>query len=309
MALVSRIMFNYFKSSASKNIIGVEFKQTGVSIVETVNNNKSPGLIKRANFIECTGQQAQTDALNDWVKSNKAEKTLCNCVIGQDDYQVNPIERPEVPDEEMEEAIKWKVKDLVSFDINAAVIDHYPIPESSKNPIKQINAVITNEASIEAYVEVLRQSGVKLNVLDIRELVIGNIFQYFEAPAEIIGFLVLRETDGQLYIIKDGNIYVERDFKIGLRQIDHADNTDMYDAVVLEIQRSVDYFESYFGVGTIQELLIFPQTQAVEKMAMYLQNYVNFSVDFFGVQNINELNDSEAFDVQCFTAYCASLRT
>ena len=49
---------------------------------------------------------------------------------------------------------------------------------------------------------------------------------------------------------------------------------------LLEIQRSLDYFESFYGMGMVTNLRVFPQLKITEKMAMYLQNLSNLDIDF-----------------------------
>ena len=122
-----------------------------------------------------------------------------------------------------------------------------------------------------------------------------------------LALLSLTEDKGLLSIYQDTDLYVTRDIVIGLRQLEQAsaEDEEIYDSMLLELQRSLDYFESYYGMGTVQNLRIFPQLQATEKMAMYLQNVSNFDIDF-----INFAGDEETpgLDSHCFHAYCAALR-
>ena len=75
--------------------------------------------------------------------------------------------------------------------------------------------------------------------------------------------------------------------------------------MLLEVQRSMDYYESYYGLGSVTDLRIFPQIDATEKLAMYLQNLTSFDIDFvlFGGDT-----GGSSLDSHCFHAYCAALR-
>ncbi|MBL7004185.1 MAG: hypothetical protein ISR69_09190 [Gammaproteobacteria bacterium] len=302
-------MFKFFSSSKKNNVIGVEFKSTGIAVVEAILSGKKAGMIVRHDFIEGIGQQEQELALNSWVKENDAEKTICHCLVSQDDYNLFQVEHPEVSDEEATEAIKWKIKDLLSFDVDNAVIESYPMPESSKTTVKQINVVAANDSAIRAYIEVLKHSGLELDVLDISELALNNIFKHVDLGDNTIGVLLLTERRGQLYVFKKGVLYVVRDFKIGLNQLKNTESPEeTYDSVLLEVQRSLDYFEGYYGIGGISKLYISPQLVELESMANYLQNYVSFELDFLTASNICAFNENLDFDHRCFMAYCLALR-
>ena len=74
-----------------------------------------------------------------------------------------------------------------------------------------------------------------------------------------------------------------------------------------ELQRSMDYFESTYGLGHVQKLLLFPQLPATDRMLKYLQNYVAYEMDFIDSGLFRE-NPAENMNSHCFAAYCAALR-
>jgi hypothetical protein len=94
---------------------------------------------------------------------------------------------------------------------------------------------------------------------------------------------------------------------IGIDQLEtaSADDESVFDALLLELQRSLDYFESFYGIGTVTNLRIYPQLRVTEKMAMYLQNLTNFDIEFIVFADDH---DSPGLEAHCFHAYCAALR-
>ena len=72
---------------------------------------------------------------------------------------------------------------------------------------------------------------------------------------------------------------------------------------MLEIQRSTDYFESFYGLGAVNNLQVFPRLPITEKMAMYLQNLTNFDIDF-----IEPEGAGQEFEENCFLSYCAAMK-
>ncbi len=119
--------------------------------------------------------------------------------------------------------------------------------------------------------------------------------------------LTLTRESGLLSVYHDTDLYVSREFMIGTDQLGLATSEDesIFDALLLELQRSLDYFESFYGMGSVTDLRIFPQLKATEKMAMYLQNLSNFDIEFISFAGDD---DNPGLEPHCFHAYCAALR-
>ena len=122
-----------------------------------------------------------------------------------------------------------------------------------------------------------------------------------------LALLTLSDDSGLLSLFHDTDLYVSREFKIGVGQLGLATGEDesVYESLLLELQRSLDYFESYYGMGTVTDLRIYPQLKATEKMALYLQNLTNFDIEFIAFAGDG---DAPGLDPRCFHAYCAALR-
>ena len=227
-----------------------------------------------------------------------------------DDCDVYQVEKPQVDDAELVPALTWRIKDLISYDVGSAVVDFYPMPVSNKNNTQQVSVVAAQESIVAAYVECIKSTGLKLMAIDVPSLVGPNLKNVQQAAGQTLAVLSLTESAGFLNIYHDTDLYVSRDFKIGTTQLSQvtADDESTYDSLLLEIQRSMDYFESYYGLGSVSKLLIFPQVAATEKMAMYLQNLTNFDIDFVAVSDSEVAEAGDALEPHCFHAYGAALR-
>ncbi len=296
-----------FSSAKKDSRIGVDFLPDGVAVAQVHSGRRQPGRILATEFVAADGQQAQVEALRHWVRDRGLQKTPCVCLVASDDCDVYQVERPEVEDEELLPAVTWKIKDLINYDVAHAVVDSYPMPKSNKNNPQQVGVVAAREAVIQNYVDSMRACAVELVALDIHELVRSNLRLIRDSAGRSLVLLTLSERGGLLGIYHDTDLYVSRDFKLGLEDLAGVSDDDQgpFDSLLLEIQRSLDYFESYYGMGTVNELRIFPQRQITEKMAMYLQNLTNFDIEFvtFGGDAANE-----GLDSHCFHAYCAAMR-
>ncbi len=293
-----------FSAAKKDSQIGVDFLAGGVAVAQVQSGRKNPGHVLRSEFVEADGQEAQVEALKQWVRNNGLQKTPCVCLVASDDCDVYQVEKPEVEDGEMLQALTWKIKDLINYDVTNAVVDCYPMPVSSKNKQQQVGVVAARETVVQSYIDSIKASAMQLTALDIHELARNNL-QLVRASAESsLALLTLSGNAGLLSIYHDTDLYVSRDFPIGLDQLALVTSEDesAFDALLLELQRSMDYFESFYGLGAVNQLRIFPQLRITEKMAMYLQNLSNFDIDFVAFAG------EDGLDQHCFHAYCAALR-
>ena len=295
---------NFFSRQKAVQV-GVDF----MPVVEVSSRKKDPGTILRSDFLPAAGMQQQASVLQDWVKQHGLKKAPCFSLIAKHDVQVLQMERPEVADEELLQAVSWKVKDLISYEVESAVVDTFQLPPSPKSSVNTINAVVANEKTIAGYVESITQSGLDLQVIDIHMLVAKNLLNAYQPSEQTLALLQIMDHESLVSIYHEQDLYVSRDFKIGLLDIENKDPEDeaLYDSILLELQRSMDYFEGTYGLGNVQKLLLFPQLPSTDRMLKYLQNYVAYDIDFID-SGLFRQKSTEAMNSHCFAAYCAALR-
>ena len=309
-------------STAKKEVqIGVDFLPDGVAVAQVQTGKKNPGAIICSEFVAASGTPAQVQVLKQWVHDNNLQKAPCVCLLADDDCDIYQVERPEVDDSEMIQAVSWKIKDLINYDVTNAVVDSYPMPVSSNNKPQQVGVVAARENVISNYVESIRATSLELDALDVHELARSNLQVVQDSAGESLMLLTLTSDKGLLSVYHDTDLCVSREFMIGIDKLELASSDDesIFDALLLEIQRSLDYFESFYGMGTVTRLRVFPQLEATEKMAMYLQNFSNLDIDFLGfkttrgdpnpeLQTPDKADEGSLLEPHCFHAYCAALR-
>lgn len=300
-------MLGLFSSKPKGYQVGVDFTSTGVAAVEVATRKKDPGAIRHSTFMPAVGVKQQAQVLKQWVDQNGLKHMPCVSLIAKHDVQVFQLDKPAVENSELIQAVSWKIKDLISYDVTTAVVDVFDMPPSPKSPVSYINAVVANEAVVGSYVDVIKQSGLELQAIDIHDLVARNYCLLQGNEGQTSALLQFSDNQGLISIYHNNDLYVVRDFKIGLLDIEGAEDAEsLYDNLLLELQRSMDYFEATYGLAAVQRMVIFPQTAAVEKMAKYLQNYLPYELDFAKIEI--QQDGGSVLDTHCFAAYCAALR-
>lgn len=296
-----------FSVAKKDSQIGVDFLPDGVAVAQVQSGKKNTGQILRSDFVAAAGQQAQVEGLSHWVRENNLQKSPCVCLLAADDCDVYQVEKPEVEESEMIQAVTWKIKDLINYDVAHAVIDSYPMPVSSKNKQQQVGVVAARETVVSSYVETIKSCDMELVALDVHELVRSNLKTIQHSTGKTMALLTLTRGNGLLSVYHDSDLYVSREFKLGIDQLQltSADDQSVFDSLLLEVQRSLDYFESYYGLSMVNDLRIFPRLEITEKLATYLQDLTQFDIDFI---TFGSGNGGDGLGQHCFHAYCAALR-
>jgi len=208
-------------------------------------------------------------------------------LLNPESYQTVIIEAPSVQDEELKSAIRWKVKDLLNFHIDDAVLDHLPVPGGAGRPAS-LFVVAAQSTVIRALVQPYHDSGLQLDVIDIRETAQHNLAMRI-APADYaVAVLHFDGENGLLTFSFGPNLIISR--RIEGRG---ASGEDLFDKVALETQRSVDYFERQYSWLSLAKLYLAPTPQA-PAMLRRLNEYLPVGSESMDLGKIFDLSDQPA---------------
>jgi MSHA biogenesis protein MshI len=232
------------------------------------------------------------------------------------------VEAPEVPAAELRQATRWRLRDQFDFPIESATIDLFDVPATARRGrARMLFAVAAHGAAVESIGSALTRATPGFDVIDIPELCQRNLGALLPQYSKGLALLLLRESFAQLVLTRSGLLYLTRRFELGQRasavasldddpgtngeaQIDAA-------ALALELQRSLDYYESHFDQSAITDLVIAPGSPRATALASALASETGLRVA--------PLNLSDCVDVAAgvsvpqgwlaFMAIGAALRT
>ncbi|MGD8827815.1 MAG: agglutinin biogenesis protein MshI [Gammaproteobacteria bacterium] len=231
-------------------------------------------------------------------------------------YQLLLVEAPDVGPAELRAAVRWRIKDLISFHIDDAVIDVFEIPgQTGTAQARMMYAVAARATRVQATVDAFEDSGLFLDIIDIPEMCLRNVASLLPQDVDGLATLYLTRDYGLITLTRQGTLYLARRLEVGERALSAADDPDRREAllgnIVLEIQRSLDYYESHFSQPAIGTLAIAP----TETETGYLNTYLDANIDIdIAPLDINDLVAGEvplerAEQARCLLAIGAALRT
>lgn len=205
-------------------------------------------------------------------------------LLGTDHYQTVIVDAPTVPDEELRGAIRWKVKDLINFHIDDAVMDHMPVPGGAgRTP--SLYVVAAQSQAVRELAKPYHDADLHLDVIDVRETAQHNLAMKV-APSEYAIALLHLEGDAGLLTFSFGH-----DLILSRRIEGRGASGDfLFEKVAMEVQRSVDYFERQHAWFPLAKLYLAPMQEA-QAMRAKLLEFLPVGVD---ILDLNALFDFTA---------------
>lgn len=243
-------------------VVGVTFgSETSAAVrLQPGDRDRSPRLLA---CDQLTGaSQAVDSALGDWVERRGAAGARAVGVLARGEYQVLSVEAPRVEASELRQAIGWSIRDLIDFPLADAVIDTFDMPESARRGGRTMYVVVARRNIVAARVEQLKRAGLTVDAIDIPELAQREVSDRLDVDGGH-ALLALDAKQGLLTVFRDGEHYLARTLDIGrttLAERGAAASSDL----VLEVQRSFDYYESALSQAPLGSLLLFPADETSE---------------------------------------------
>jgi MSHA biogenesis protein MshI len=170
-------------------------------------------------------------------------------VLANADYQLLLVEAPDVPTEELRAAVRWRIKDLIDFHVDDAVIDVFEMPAPSRGTTgRMMYAVVSRAELVRHQVDTIENTGLTLDAIDIPELCLRNVAALLEQEGAGVALLSLAEDYSTLLLVRGGVMYLTRRVETGAATLARAKGlrAELVAGLALEIRRSLDYFESHY---------------------------------------------------------------
>ncbi|MDP1930587.1 MAG: hypothetical protein Q8L60_03915 [Gammaproteobacteria bacterium] len=264
--------------------------------------------------VEFRNPQQLRETLPGQVAEMNLQGSACNAVLGARDYNLYLVESPAVEPDELRAAVRWKIKDLIDIPAEDAVIDIFPVPEDAfQGRSKMLYVVAAVKSRVEQLIELCQRADLELAAIDIPEMAMRNITQRFANDDNSLAFVALKSQGSTMNITRHGNLYLARKIntQLGPNVVNSHEWESLRDRLVLEIQRSLDYYESQMGQDPVSRILIAPRgndTQAIVESLREAMSVPVAALDFAAeFESSAEISDETKN--ACMLVLGASLRS
>ncbi|GLQ33518.1 hypothetical protein [Litoribrevibacter albus] len=229
-------------------------------------------------------------------------------------YNLLLVDAPEVPEAELADAIKWKVKDLINEPLDSVTIQYFKLPEDAyRGRLSMVYVAVVNKSLVREIIELCEDKGLEIKGITIEELSLSNLlFASGVTEGDSTGMVSLGAYEGQMRLLESGNLYLARNLGIGVDRLNglNEDELSEYDLaqcdeLMFDIKRSMDYYESQLGKGVVHRVILMPADTNLVRLASVLNEKMEIMVQPWHWQfteNISHESESPEVLDRCISA-------
>ena len=327
-------MFNFFnKKKRSQGTNALVLSEEGIALACIIHAAGQPPRLKSFHYSAIDNKAETSATLKKIIQDNQLEGSAIFTTLLTSDYNLEMLEKPDVAENELRQAVRWKIKDSLSFDVNNAIIDVFEIPalkERGRTPL--VYVVAAEKTLVKQHIQIFEEQDLEIESIDIAELAMRNIAALLPENLQGVALLKLDGAKGLMTLTQDSSLYLTRNIDIGFASISTAnsilgetpvesdgltleegispDQQRTLDAIVLEVQRSLDYYESHFAKPAINSLVLAPLPYEIPGVIKYLASALGIQVRMLDLNVVLDtaLPMSNEMQANCFFAIGAALK-
>jgi MSHA biogenesis protein MshI len=287
------------RQAAPQSQLGLALLPQGISLASTLRVGSAQPRLTRCEFHPLPRQADPGLALRNVMLQAGLERASLQMVLNPDEYQLHLVESPDVPDSELRDAVRWRIRDLIDFPIDEAAIDVFDMPQqagSGRETGRMMCVVVSRTPVIAQKAALVNRSGAELGVIDITDLALRNLLALTPADRNGAALLYVEAGYSMILITGDETLYLSRRIWIGQQELAALSGKDSSneefrrtgDALAMELLRSLEYYETHFSRPAVETLYIAPLGLAEPALFKHLAQAVGVEVQAL---DLNQLLD------------------
>lgn len=300
------------KTLAGKGRVGLAFAPNHLALAVMRREGAQP-VLERCEILPLDGS-AGAEASLAAIRAAGIPRIPVSTVLSPADYQLALVEAPEVPPAELRAAMRWRLKDSIDFRIEEAVIDVFDVPDQNRGGHgRMMYAVAARRSAVTAHTQALAGT-TGFDAIDVPELCLRNLAALLPMASAGVALLHLGETTANIVLVRGKTFYLARqvDLDAGPEKAAVEARNGRINAagIVLELQRSLDYYERHFDQPPITRIAVSPAGPRADELARELGRETGFEV---ATLDLNTLLSCKApiepsHQASCLLAVGAALR-
>jgi MSHA biogenesis protein MshI len=245
-----------FSKKPANLFAGVHLSANSVKVVVVTQLSATERRVEQM-FQEQFNSAVQLSAAIKAVAAKLPPDCRCTLVIPPERYMVLQIDKPAVPDDEISLALPWTIKDLVTLPDDDMVVDYLDLPLQNQLQGIKVNVVVSSKSWLADIVALFFQKKLQLICIQTEEWLARNLL-----PAKNQALMLVSHQPGQdlvVQILQQGNLCFSRRLR-GFNRLDQYSLDELqqgvFDNLLLELQRSIDYFEGQLKQAPVKEIVL-----------------------------------------------------
>jgi MSHA biogenesis protein MshI len=250
----------------------------------------------------------------------RAERKLdayqCVTLLDEQEYRLVLTENPSVPEEELLEALRWRLKDAVDFPVVDASIAVLQLVNDQPNArMANVFVVAAPRVAVATLMGRLNKAKLGLEAVDIPETALRNVAALFETENRGLGFLYLAPNFSSFIVTYRGEMLLSRRMDLSASQLLSADKErreQLIERLGLELQRTLDNFDRQFSFVSLSRIVI-ACAEEIPEVLVKLGDCVYFPLQAMDLATVLEFPAipelrNPVWQAQCLLSIGAALR-
>ena len=223
--------------------------------IAAVNFSDSGYVLNSFASVPFDNRQPLEQQLSEALREFEKEACRVSIVLSQEMYHMVQVEKPDVPEEDITTALPWTLGELVPFDSSNIVLDYIDYPVQTRTGGKKIDVFAAEKSSLTALVQSLsKKKEVKLTHIHAKEVLATEMVP----DDDYARLLIIQEPNSEpfLMIVRSRAIWLSRRLRGFVKKTSAPEDlAQLSDMLGLEIQRSMDFYESQLKQPPLKEIL------------------------------------------------------
>lgn len=283
-------MFFSFKNKKETGLMAVKLAAQGIFAASVSARAGSLPILEFLSFYPLENQSWDI-LLARLAKETPAKQKRCSLLLNPIDYQSFALDSINVPDDELKNAVRFRLNEILEYPAETACIDVLTVPgDSHQGGHKQsLIAIAAKNKDISRFQTLFSNAKLALKVIDVHEMAQRNISSRLELEGRGLAMLSFDHDGGLLTVCFGGELYLSRRIDVTLHDLyveDVQRRQASFERISLELQRSLDHFDRQHNYITTAKLVLAPLGAVGEELRTFLSANMYLPVENLDLSSI-----------------------
>ena len=210
----------------ARPIIGLDIGSSCVKVIQLKRAGRSGVELEKFGIAEVNpggaplsgnaSVQAKVKAIQSAMSNGRISGKQVITSVSGEPIIVRYIQLPNMPENELREALKWEAEEYIPFNINEVNIDSTILGRSSDGSMVNVLLVAAKKELINEHIEIIRLANLTPTAIDVDSFAYLNCFEYnYEPdPANVVALINIGATTTNINIYHSGVSHFSRDIAI-----------------------------------------------------------------------------------------------
>lgn len=278
------------KTRKNSGWMAISCQSDGICVAHVNRPSASRPVVELVSFYPADKAELPA-ALDKLAKELHLDRYQCSHLLSSGEYQLLSVDTPNVPPDELRNAIRWRLKDMLDYHVDDATVDVLAVPQDKSGVVRSntLFAVAARNQLIEQRQALFEEAKIGLRVIDIPEMAQRNISALLEPEGRAVALLSFNAEGGLITVTFGGELYLSRRMDISIMQLLQAEPSQkalIHERITLELQRSLDHFDRQYHSMPLSKLILCPMDSAGAGLQEYLAANLYAPVETMALDSI-----------------------